>query len=338
MWSTLPTEIWVHVFSFIDINSLFPCMLLSHHLHEVFHTPSVWRQLCLDRFKAGGDIEQWEDFQDFKNVYQALLQHGHLLGLWRMVSVRGGLLYISGKGSTFSGCALSLGLSGDEDYVPALQIKLFPSLSCTVRVSSINPFYQQALRHFSQQLSPELMEEYAWKQGRVSYEHKDTLVISPWTKAFIPAPYYPPILNKHQPSKNDLASLCGLWKGIYGGHGWEVLSVIIHQDQLIGMKMVGDPNVPAGEPSWWTPFSADDEIVFPKVKPPEANEDHKNSTISSMLIFEGHGRIAEGGYINPQWVKGRLYVWNKDSISFTWRDGAAFSIKYSRVKEPSFWA
>jgi len=342
LWDTLPDEIWVHIFSFLDIPSLFPCMQLSHQLHLATHTPSLWKQRCKERFQVEDELQEWEGFEDYKQVYKVMLHFGHLRGLWRMVSVRGGLLHISGKGSSLSGCALTLGLRGDEEYVPAVHIKLLPSIACEVHVSSVNPFYHQALRHFillRQQLSPEMMGDIGWKPGNISNEQKDTLIVSPWTKAFIPALYHPPH-PRTTPVKNELSHLCGLWKGIYGGHGWEVLSVIIEQDRLIGMKMIGDPNVPAGVPSWWIDYSPDEEITLPKATKNEVNE-HLNihaTPAKRALVFEGQGRIAEEGYINPEWVRGRLSVWNKDSISFTWRDGGSFGIQYYPVKEPTFWS
>jgi len=324
----------------MDIPSLFSCMLLSHRFLLVTHTPTIWRQRCIERFMMRDNLGEWEGFTDYKQVYRALNRYGHLMGLWRMESVRGGLLFITRRGNSIAGCALTLGLRGGEEYVPAVHIKLLPSLDCLVYVSSVNPFYHQALRHFillRQQLSPEMMGDMGWKVGSIPNLQKNTLLVSPWTKTFIPAPYFPPKLKNYK-SKNELAQLCGLWKGIYGGHGWEVLSIVIDQDRLIGIKMIGDPNVPAGVPSWWIEFSLEEEIVLPKISESDMMVDETpNNPPNRALVFEGLGRTAEEGYINPEWARGRLSVWSKDSISFTWRDGAAFGIKYSPVKEPSYW-
>lgn len=42
--------------------------------------------------------------------------------------------------------------------------------------------------------------------------------------------------------------LTGLWTGLYGPHGWEILTISYVDDQfVVGTKVIGDPNVPSGE-------------------------------------------------------------------------------------------
>lgn len=124
------------------------------------------------------------------------------------------------------------------------------------------------------------------------------------------------------PSDKLLNDIQGVYYGIYGPHGYELVNVTVHRDVsspslLEGLKVVGDPNVPAGELTFrstggleayrpWTcrcMFHRCD--CFTEVEL-GGNEDP---------LIRVHGRVpvecrtAGVGFTSPSWNSGYMYIY-----------------------------
>ncbi|KAL3701918.1 hypothetical protein R1sor_019940 [Riccia sorocarpa] len=83
--------------------------------------------------------------------------------------------------------------------------------------------------------------------------------------------------------------LAGLWHGFYGTHGCEVVTVSYTEEGLIvGTKVLGDVNVPAGV------------VTF------KAFISTESARRLQGKFYSGKGRIADETFMNPQWVNGVL--------------------------------
>jgi hypothetical protein len=86
--------------------------------------------------------------------------------------------------------------------------------------------------------------------------------------------------------------LNGLWRGRYGPHGEEVVSIEQKGEAILARKVTGDPNVPKGE------------ITF------RARLDGWSGP--------GEGQIAERGFKNPRFVPGLFSLLGRDRVAFEW--------------------
>ncbi|KAL2650191.1 hypothetical protein R1flu_018319 [Riccia fluitans] len=96
--------------------------------------------------------------------------------------------------------------------------------------------------------------------------------------------------------------LAGLWHGFYGAHGCEVVTVSYTEEGLIlGTKVLGDVNVPAGVVTFKAYISTESaRRLYGK-------------------FYTGKGRIADETYMNPQWVDGVLVTLAGGAFLFHWR-------------------
>jgi len=124
--------------------------------------------------------------------------------------------------------------------------------------------------------------------------------------------------------------LAGLWSGIYGPHGVEVVNVSYTDEEIIATKLLGDPNVPCGKVTFRVTLSSentDAPVDFPltHIAPREEN------AFKISRMYKGRGRIAENNYRNPKWVPGRLLVQHNGNIAFLWED-VNFVIPFHRLR------
>ncbi|MCO5579568.1 hypothetical protein L7F22_033425 [Adiantum nelumboides] len=115
--------------------------------------------------------------------------------------------------------------------------------------------------------------------------------------------------------------LVGLWMGVYGPHGAEIIHVTQRDEGIFGTKVLGDPNVPCGEVS----FRAN--LYFETCEVPVELQQivdlqMRSSTQAFHIVkmYEGYGRIAGHNFRNPLWVPGHLLVSGNNQIAFLWED------------------
>eukprot|EP01018_Ginkgo_biloba_P007089 Gb_39127 [translate_table: standard] len=123
--------------------------------------------------------------------------------------------------------------------------------------------------------------------------------------------------------------LAGLWSGIYGPHGLEIVNVSYTNDEIIATKLLGDPNVPCGEVTFKVTISSantDTHMDFQGILMAPGEED----AFDISRMYRGRGRIAAHGFHNPKWVPGRLLVQHKGNMAFLWED-VNFVIRFRRL-------
>ncbi|XP_031564262.1 F-box only protein 31-like [Actinia tenebrosa] len=145
---------------------------------------------------------------------------------------------------------------------------------------------------------------------------------------------------------NDSIVLPGIYKGTYSSHGIELIMVCDCKDRILGTKITGDPNVPSGE------ITFDVDLTYPLE---EGEEDNGSSVPSNnkkhpfhlptgyfgeipthlkyyVRKFKGVGRIANTGFVSPQWTNNILYVFEKNEFGILWTELRAFAM-FRRTEE-----
>ena len=97
--------------------------------------------------------------------------------------------------------------------------------------------------------------------------------------------------------------LAGLFVGSFGPHGPEALEVhrvtLDGEEAVVGTKVVGDTNVPAGEVSFRAKVGRDRRLDIARAYPDE---------LGVLARYAGEGRMAGRGFRDPQWVPGELLL------------------------------
>lgn len=143
-----------------------------------------------------------------------------------------------------------------------------------------------------------------------------------------------------EPITNDLFT--GFYIGKFGPHGLELLHLSRQIEKDTGRefveakKVTGDPNVPAGEVTFWA-------YIGPEAKTSLAGRYPEEYEIQS--VFSGKGRVAGAGFKDPRWVDGDLLVfedWSsltgRSELGFVWAvpNARKFLILLSRVMLPDY--
>ncbi|KAJ7567478.1 hypothetical protein O6H91_02G149800 [Diphasiastrum complanatum] len=126
--------------------------------------------------------------------------------------------------------------------------------------------------------------------------------------------------------------LAGLWSGVYGPHGLEVVVVSYKENEIIATKVLGDPNVPCHQITFKVSIATESTAIPAEIQQLAAMlmvSDNSNP-IEIVKLYKGHGRIAAHGFQNPLWVTGQLLVDSKGLMSFFWED-VNFIIQFRRL-------
>eukprot|EP00850_Spirogloea_muscicola_P023366 SM000351S13217 [mRNA] locus=s351:60462:63655:- [translate_table: standard] len=181
----------------------------------------------------------------------------------------------------------------------------------------------------------------SFQQGASSHQaEEDAGLLSPNKCIKVPKSSYVKLEMPAVPGE----SLAGLWTGIYGPHGMEVLNLVyLGTGELEARKVLGDPNVPCGEVSFKVDLASRKTDFAGTLDPVqlhamldqdwgvagEQQGDHPGVP-EIAAIYEGKGRVAGYNFHHPQWVDGELLVGKQGSIAFFWKD-VNFAIRFRRL-------
>ncbi|GAQ85761.1 hypothetical protein KFL_002530060 [Klebsormidium nitens] len=134
------------------------------------------------------------------------------------------------------------------------------------------------------------------------------------------------------PEPSKVQELAGLWSGVYGPHGREILLVTYTDDNRItATKMLGDPNVPCGEVSFQVKLESERTTTLPgEVVTNSLDVEWEEIEQNIVKRYRGYGRVAGYGFRYPQWVPGQLLVEKNGNFAFLWED-VNFIIRFHRV-------
>lgn len=97
----------------------------------------------------------------------------------------------------------------------------------------------------------------------------------------------------------------GVYLGTFGPHGPELLQVsrvtLEGEEWVQGVKLTGDPNVPAGKVSFRAKIGRSSRLSPDGTYPPEFGVQQR---------FRGEGRVAKEGYASAKWVEGELLTFS----------------------------
>lgn len=123
--------------------------------------------------------------------------------------------------------------------------------------------------------------------------------------------------------------LAGLWSGMYGPHGLEIVKVSYTNDEIIANKILGDPNVPCNEVTFKVKLSSVNMEVRLDLRRNLMGIE-EDDALDIARMYRGYGRIAGHGFHNPKWVPGQLLVHGNGNIAFLWED-VNFVISFRRL-------
>ena len=104
---------------------------------------------------------------------------------------------------------------------------------------------------------------------------------------------------------SDVLDLEGLYVGVYGAHGNEIVSLECRGDELVATKITGDGNVPSGEVSFAVSLGSDARLPHQGFFPDDWGV---------VGRFQGKGQVAGQGFSDPRWVEGELLLFNQARV------------------------
>jgi len=155
----------------------------------------------------------------------------------------------------------------------------------------------------------------------------------------------------HQPPSDEFnpESLQGLWRGAYGPHGIEFMTISLANlisdrfTEIIGLKVTGDPNVPCGELAFRAPLNRDDARATSRQNTPQTYHcacsfacdcptSGKEGGVLVRARYDMLALAAEHDFVNPSWNTGYVAALPDGSgdVLLVWK--GLFSIRFSRVR------
>jgi hypothetical protein len=118
-------------------------------------------------------------------------------------------------------------------------------------------------------------------------------------------------------------NLAGLWKGFYPNHGDVTVRLRYRNDKIYATKVEGGGHVPVGEVTFCADVSDSSEKKAFDMIGFEVGDDDDftvecTTNGTEVEQFRAAGRVARSGFRDANFVPGRLFILNDNSISFIW--------------------
>ncbi|XP_071957796.1 F-box only protein 31-like [Antedon mediterranea] len=273
----LPFELLAHVFMLLDGATIASVSQVCKRFYEVSNVKIVWQTLCFREYNFTPEhFSTWNT--TYKIIYTKVLRkYGKLVGTWQpKINPYGGLLSITFNDGALIGTQY-FAPPDPNVCAPLRQKKVFKitvdndnitRLLCLKgKPSDVHPFQFTpggSIDDFSFKCSkPDRHRKGSNKQEQLQQWIKEELGIDIQPCAvdyrlellriqFFINMQFDSSCNfrrLHIPTKRkpEHPVRPGLYKGTYGGHGIELVMVSYHDDLLHGVKVTGDPNVPADQ-------------------------------------------------------------------------------------------
>uniref|UniRef100_A0A0D6QZC7 F-box domain-containing protein n=1 Tax=Araucaria cunninghamii TaxID=56994 RepID=A0A0D6QZC7_ARACU len=310
----------------------------------------LWMNLC-NCLQGDVNLGEWRGhLNSGKAMFRLLRSFQKLSGVWRAKELypRGGILYISWENEDQSCSDISskptnllktkhlanivkllgpdhIRLGDDEEFLDGdanltHEQLLHPANETAANRDQESASNPQQLRrgHIGHQAIEYLRSMYTF--GR---QTAGTRIFSS-TKKINKSSYTKLKVDEPKPGRE----LAGLWSGIYGPHGLEIVNVSYTDDEIVATKLIGDPNVPCSEVTFKVTLSSVTMDAHMDLRWILTHGDGDAFKISRM--YRGSGRIAGHGFHNPKWVPGRLLVQQNGNMAFLWED-VNFVITFHRL-------
>ncbi|CAM6129346.1 unnamed protein product [Calypogeia fissa] len=337
--SNLSEDAMVSIILKLDLQSVLMLTRATRKLKQAVENDLVWMERCKP-WEDLVNLNSWRAQMDsWKALYRLLHSLTKLVGAWvhRGSNLCGELIYVTWGINALDGWRVVPGAEDayqDIRFVEAFNVVGKPDGSHKVdlvdkeslsnshlstyivlpSLESPNRFVLERHDLPGEQIMAQDGSKIQLATGGPGEAVKETQV---WRKRY-------QRLEFEEPSPEQ--ELTGLWTGLYGPHGWEILNVSYTEDDVIvGTKVIGDPNVPSGEISF-TGNMGRMAIDFPHLVRP-ANRDRPQPVAKAC---RGHGRIADDNFVNPQWVDGLLVVEPSGYFYFIWAE-MNFNIRFHRL-------
>ncbi|XP_071786201.1 F-box only protein 31-like [Asterias amurensis] len=398
----LPPELLSYLLSKLPGPTLSRVALVCKQFYEATKIESVWQHRCKQDYSfIEENLRGWM-FESYRIVYtKVLYPYGHIIGVWQpQIGPYGGLVTIKILDGAIRGTQylppvdpkVCMPLRVKELFQIQLSCEGYAQVECLkgpngphklqiLPGNSEGEFVLKCCKpekhryHESRQeeLQEWIREEIGAQDGEqllFNYDHHIELLRIKYI-----------ILNQydgncafqklHLPGPLDNVPIQpGLFKGTYGGHGIEIISLKYEEDKLRGYKVTGDPNVPACQLSLEVHLdeamvlTKDDQqtlasieaiekekVVVPQQKDlpnsqpfvnPVGVHDHGMADVSAKLNmplkrckrrYYGTGLIAMHGFRNSSRTPCHFILFHENVFALLWLELHSISI-FHRVCEP----
>lgn len=271
--ASLPHELFPYLSCFLGGESVVKLSQTSRTLYQEMQNPQIWIGLCRRSMSTCNIdpilVENFNEYLGFTSPKALFISMPwvRLIGLWRIMSRIGGVVSVSINKSTQSIEGVEWKCASSIEPVKLFEIRLCES--------------QRAV-----QASQMVWESGHAKNGEIQMLSKDSIVVCKsgllrkeinlsrvFTRIHIPLQIsaqqldIPTRESSKQEIQQYLASISQVFQARYGGHGLEILSIQyeegesslqpIQTNRIEGFKLVGDPNVHAGQYSFVADLSED---------------------------------------------------------------------------------
>ncbi|KAK7505289.1 hypothetical protein BaRGS_00003451 [Batillaria attramentaria] len=392
----LPNELLQHVLRFLPGRDIVSVARTCRRFHGITQIEAVWQHKCQQDYGIRLAEQRDSDFT-YQRLYTRLLyQFGHCLGLWKLgtsSSLFGMVVHIKFDSGQITAYHCRAPFSGDVRDPLNVKTELFRLVmssgggrvhcrkhtSAEIKVVSrdkISYRCKECLDLQPKHLNPFRQEEFMafWREEMETVElvnRHDVMarILSVAHSTAFWSSY--PLERVSVATHNPLSPVrLGLYKGTYGPHGIELINLTVASNghTLLGNKLTGDPNVPAGQTSLFLYLkcpmvlgmreqeSADTlKAIIPEIQssvsavqpascqPFILSDDFELDapTRDGLPIqlpntcrarYHAEGRIAGHGYHNPSMCKAHFIVFEEDMFGVIWLDLDSFSL-FCRVKQ-----